>query len=171
MKTIYPLTVTTRPDAGAFSPGTGLKPLARRTRLARLMLAAAAVAFLLPGFAQAEIQVAIKVAPPAVRVERAPAPRSDMIWIPGYWDWQHHRHVWVEGRWERDRPGYRWERSQWVSHNGRWILVRGYWTKTHSSAHRPRSGHEVRNVRSVRDRDHDGVRNRRDRNPDDPRRR
>lgn len=142
----------------------------RLIRFAQGLLLAAAAFVALPGAAQAEVQIAIKIAPPAARAERAPAPRRGMIWIPGYWDFQRGHHVWVEGRWERERAGYRWVPSNWVRHKGRWILVRGYWARSKETTRHDQDHDGVRN-RVDRDRDGDGVINRRDRRPQDPRRR
>ena len=163
-------TVIQQQPASASIQLTGRSRPARFVWLGQLMLVAAAAAFMLPDAAQAEVQIAIKIAPPAARAERAPAPRRDMVWIPGFWDYQRGHHVWVEGRWERERPGYRWVEANWVKHKGRWILVRGYWARTKTVARHDQDRDGVRN-RVDSDRDGDGVRNRRDRRPDDSRRR
>jgi WXXGXW repeat (2 copies) len=89
----------------------------------------------------------IQTAPPAPRVEVAPAPRRGYVWSQGYWNWNGHRHVWVKGSWARERRGYAYRPNTWVEENGRWRLNRGGW-----------------------DRDGDGIPNNRDAHPDNPRR-
>lgn len=122
-----------------------------------------ALAAPLPATARPDTQIAVRVAPPPMRMEARPAPRRGYEWVPGYWDWRGNRHVWVPGTWVKARAGYHYAQPQWVSHNGRWILVRGHWAR----GDRDRDG--VPN-RYDRDRDGDGVPNRYDSRPDDPRR-
>ena len=93
----------------------------------------------------------VRQAPPELRVEQAPQARRGSQWVPGYWDWRGNRHVWHTGTWVRARPGYVYASPNWVERDGRWNLRRGQWSRN--------------------DRDGDGVRNNRDRRPDDPTRR
>lgn len=102
-----------------------------------------------PGVASAQIYV--QTAPPPVRVEAVPAPRRGHVWVPGYWEWRHHRHVWVPGTWVVARPGYAYVSPRWTERGGRWYFERGRWNRG--------------------DRDHDGVPNRYDNHPDNPYRR
>jgi hypothetical protein len=90
--------------------------------------------------------------PPELRVEQAPAMRRGFQWVPGYWNWQHQRHVWQAGTWVRERPGYVYAQPNWVEDNGRWNLQAGRWSRR-------------------LDRDGDGVPNGQDRRPNDPHRR
>jgi hypothetical protein len=92
--------------------------------------------------------IAIQVAPPPLRYEPVPPPRVGYVWVPGYWNWHHHRHVWVGGTWVRARHGYAYYPHRWEQRGDRWYLERGYW-----------------------DRDGDGVPNRYDRYPNNPYRR
>jgi hypothetical protein len=69
--------------------------------------------------------------------------RPGYVWVPGYR--RGHRHVWVNGL-VRARPSY--SQPTWVQEGDRWHLMRGGWTRG--------------------DRDHDGVPNRYDRQPDNP---
>lgn len=120
----------------------------------RQALLAAVVAASFGGFAApavaAPVVVAINVGPPAMRFEAVPAPRRSYEWHPGYWNWRHNRHVWVAGTWVRVRPGYVYVQPPWVDRGGRWELQHGAWSRG--------------------DRDGNGVRNGRDRAPDNPRR-
>ena len=90
-------------------------------------------------------------APPAARAEVVPAARPGYVWVPGYWDYNNgHRYQWMNGHYVRERRGYHYEQSHWVQRNGRWHLERGGFRRG--------------------DRDGDGVPNRYDRRPDNPRR-
>ena len=89
----------------------------------------------------------VRVGPPPPHYEVVPAARPGYVWSPGYWDWRGHRHVWVNGHWERARHGYVYHEPRWVQDGDRWRLHRGAW-----------------------DRDHDGVPDRVDAHPDNPRR-
>ena len=110
------------------------------------LMAATLAASALPAAARSEIIV--NVAPPPVRYEGVPAPRAGWIWVPGYWDWRHHRHFWVAGHWSRYRPGYAYAPARWIERDTRWYYRGPRW-----------------------DRDGDGVPNRYDRAPDNPYRR
>lgn len=94
--------------------------------------------------------VDIRIGPPSPRVEVVPAPRAGYVWAPGYWDWRGNRHYWVAGNWQRARRGYVYSQPTWVQQGEHWRLNRGAWARG--------------------DRDHDGVPNRVDRHPDNPRR-
>jgi len=100
--------------------------------------------------APASAVTVVTIAPPPPRVEVVPAPRRGYVWVPGYWSWSGRRHVWVQGNWVRERRGYVYESPQWVERDGRWELRRGAWRRG--------------------DRDGDGVPNRLDSRPDNPRR-
>ena len=134
-----------------------------KSALATALLTATLGSVSLPASA-APYGITIDVAPPAPRVERVPAPRRGYAWVPGYWNWNGHRHVWVQGQWVRERRGYRYAEPQWVQRNGRWELQRGEWRR----GDRDRDG--IPN-RFDRDRDGDGVPNVSDRRPNDPNRR
>ena len=102
----------------------------------------------------ADVGISINIGPPELRYEGAPEARRGYDWYPGYWNWnrRHHRHDWVAGSWVRSRPGYIYAQPTWVDRGGRWEQHRGAW------------------MRRDRDRDGDGVPNRRDNAPDNPRR-
>lgn len=98
----------------------------------------------------ASAAIIVRVAPPPPRHETVPAARHGYIWAPGYWSWRHNRHAWVRGSWQRDRKGYHYNQPTWEERDGRWHMNRGAWARG--------------------DRDHDGVPDRMDRQPDNPRR-
>lgn len=144
------------------------------------VLAMASIATSLP--ASAEVNVIVRVAPPAPRYEVVPAPRGGHVWAPGHWVWRDGRHVWVRGHWVRERPGMHWHPGHWVQRDGHWHFVGGGWNRRPYAMRdsdrdgvpnrfdRDRDNDGVRN-RADRDRDGDGVRNRRDARPDNPNRR
>jgi hypothetical protein len=100
--------------------------------------------------ASAAAVVVVHTAPPPMRDEVMPAPRRGYAWVPGYWNWNHGRHVWVKGSWVRERKGYVYHQPVWEQHDGGWRMQRGNWVRG--------------------DRDGDGVPNRVDNQPDNPRR-
>ncbi len=116
---------------------------------AAALLAVAAAGFS-AGTLAAPVNVDIRVGPPPPRVEVVPAPRRGHVWVPGYWNWRGHRHYWVGGTWVRERRGYVYHQPTWVHDGDRWRFNRGAWARG--------------------DRDHDGIPNRYDRHPDNPRR-
>ncbi len=109
---------------------------------------AATLGLALPAAARGHVDFFVNVAPPPVRYEVVPAPRVGRAWVPGYWEWRGRGHVWVAGHYVAQRPGYYYEQPRWVSTHRGWHHVNGGWRH---------------------DRDGDGVPNRFDRRPDDPR--
>lgn len=110
-----------------------------------LLISAAAILIsttaILPTQAMAEVNVSVSIgaAPPPVRYEPVPPPRSGYVWAPGYWNWNGHTHVWSDGHWEHDRSGYIYESPEWHQHKGQWQLNRGGWKpgKNKSGYHCP----------------------------------
>ena len=125
-------------------------------KLRKLLIAGMCVASLggtaLPMAANAQVSVYFNAAPPPARYEAVPSARRGYIWVPGYWNARGNRHVWQAGHWERSRAGYNYVQPNWVQRDDRWELNRGRWNRS------PRD----------RDRDGDGVRNNRDRAPNNP---
>ena len=120
---------------------------------------------------RADTDIYLNFGPPAVRYERAPAPRAGYVWAPGYWDWRGNRHAWVSGHWVRERPGYVYYAPNWRYDDGRWRLHRERWDRGNRYVERggDRDRDGVPN-RYDRDKDGDGVPNRYDVNPNNPRR-
>lgn len=119
-------------------------------RVRSLALVAVAAATLSSAAIAAPVNIAVRVGPPPPRVEVIPAPRAGYVWTPGYWDWRGNRHYWVNGAYVRERRGYVYAQPNWVQDGDRWRLHRGAWARG--------------------DRDRDGVPNRYDRHPGNPRR-
>jgi len=99
------------------------------------------------------LDIFVNTPPPALREEVMPAPRAGYVWAPGYWDWRSNKHVWTRGHWERERVGYYYHSPRWTERDGRWVIERSRWDRN----------------RPMGDRDGDGVPNRVDRAPDNPR--
>ncbi len=88
-------------------------------------------AFTMPATSQAGVHadVIIRVAPPPLPVEVIPQPRYGYVWVPGYWNWAHHRHVWVAGNWARERRGYVYAPHRWEQRGEGWYMNRGHWDR------------------------------------------
>ena len=98
----------------------------------------------------ASAAIIVRDGPPAARDETVPATRQGYVWVNGHWQWRNGAYRWVAGNWIRERRGYRYSQPEWIERDGRWTLNRGAWRRG--------------------DRDGDGVPNRMDRAPDNPRR-
>lgn len=91
-----------------------------------------------------------RMAPPEPRSESVPEPRRNRVWVAGHWQWNGNRYHWVKGKWIQARRGYAYNQPQWAERDGRWQMSRGSWARG--------------------DNDGDGVRNSRDRSPNNPNR-
>ncbi len=65
-------------------------------------------------------------APPPIRVENV-RPRPGFVWIPGKYEWRHHRWSWVNGHFERVRAGHRWREGHWEQRGDRYVWIDGRW--------------------------------------------
>jgi len=117
-----------------------------RKSLVAVLCTAALGSVVVPSLASADVGVYFNTAPPQVRYEAVPAPRSGYVWSSGYWNARGKKHVWQAGHWERQRSGHYYAQPTWTQHDNRWQLERGRWNKG--------------------DRDGDGVPNAVDRAPD-----
>ena len=115
----------------------------------KLLLAAIATTFAgfaLPSYAA---EIYIDIAPPARRYEPVQH-RVGHIWVPGAWQYNNGKYDWNSGRLVAERKGYYYAPDRWVDHdNNKWAYQRGGWN---------------------RDSDGDGVPDRNDRAPNNPRR-
>lgn len=146
----------------------------------KLLLAALAASSLglIPIPVSAQVGIYVDVAPPAPRYEVVPATRSGFVWQPGYHDWRNGRHVWVKGHWVRERKGHYWHPNRWEQREGRWTLERGRWDRERWADNRftrkggPGGDRDRDGIPNAldRDKDGDGVRDRRDAAPNNPRR-
>jgi len=124
-----------------------------------LAVAAPLASLSLPSMAG--VDLIVKIAPPAPRVEVVPPPRVGFVWAPGYWNWNGRSHVWVAGTWVPERRGYVYVRPTWVQHNGEWHLTRGNWARGDAD-------HDGIQNRFDHDKDNDGRGDRRDPKPNVP---
>jgi hypothetical protein len=95
----------------------------------KIVLASMLSAALAGAAAPAISAIIVQVAPPAMRDEIVPAPRSGYLWSPGYWDWRNNRHVWAKGSWQRERHGYHYAQPAWEQRDGSWQMNRGAWVR------------------------------------------
>jgi YXWGXW repeat-containing protein len=91
----------------------------------------------------------IRIAPPPPR-EEVIVERRGQVWVPGHWEYKNGKYHWKKGHLVKARRGYHYAEPRWVERDGRWYREGGVWRRG--------------------DRDGDGVPNRADRAPDNPRR-
>src|SRR5688572_27390141 len=108
---------------------TGDRTMSMRNVLLCSLIALGAVA--MPAAAEVSVHIGIGVAPPPIRYEAVPAPRSGYAWAPGYWQWEGQRHVWAPGRWQQARPGSYWVADRWQPRDGRHHFEPGRWEQGH----------------------------------------
>jgi hypothetical protein len=75
----------------------------------------------------ADVVLLAPVAPPPVRYEAVPAPRTGYAWDRGHWGWEHGRYVWERGHWEIARAGHRWVAGHWAPRAQHWVWIPGHW--------------------------------------------
>lgn len=73
--------------------------------------------------------IVVEIAPPPAQVEVVPTLRHGYAWAPGYWGWQHDKHVWVKGHTMRARNGYSWNPDHWNQVDGRHQFQAGTWMR------------------------------------------
>ena len=116
----------------------------------KLIIGSLAVAALgslsLPAAAHTNLDFVVSIGPPPVYREYLPPPRAGFVWVPGYWGWRYGRYDWIPGRWVRHRPAYHYDPIRWRHREGPYFGYSGW-----------------------RDADRDGVPNRFDRRPFNPR--
>ena len=128
-----------------------------------------------PLLAQADVEISVQLAPPAMPVyEQPPIPGDGYIWTPGFWSWNNDDGdyywvpgtwvaapfvgaLWTPGYWGYEGGGYGWHGGYWGNHVGYYGGVNygfgyvgvgyqgGYWDR--GSFNYNRSVNNVRNVR------------------------
>ena len=81
----------------------------------------------LPAFAQ--INLNIRVAPPAQVVEVMPATPRGYVWVPGHWAWHNDRYIWIRGRNVVQRVGYMWAPDRWEQRGEAYYRNPGRWER------------------------------------------
>jgi hypothetical protein len=99
-----------------------------------------------------DLSVVMRFGPPEPRTEYRPRARNGYTWADGHWESRGRRHTWVKGYWLRNQRGYNYEQARWEQDGNQWRMHRGKWQ------------------RNQPDRDHDGIKDRNDRQPNNPRR-
>jgi hypothetical protein len=70
------------------------------------------------------------VAPPPLRIERAPPARDGFVWRSGHWAWSGKAYNWVDGGWVVQRRHMRWVADQWQQVGEKWHLVPAHWDQS-----------------------------------------
>ena len=76
--------------------------------------------------------------PPPPRYERAPAPRRNMVWSQGHWQWRGQHYAWVPGQWLQVRHGQHYRQPRWEQHRGQWHFSGGGWGRDGAPMHQGR---------------------------------
>jgi hypothetical protein len=79
--------------------------------------------------ATAQVSFNIHVGPPPPLYETVPMLQDGYVWAPGYWAWNHDRHIWVRGRTMLQRTGYRWEPDRWEQRGDAYYRQPGNWQR------------------------------------------
>ncbi len=87
-----------------------------------------------PAASIAQVTFSINVGPPPLMFEPVPYIAHGYAWAPGYWAWNHDRHIWIRGRTIYERPGYRWEPDRWEQRGATYYRRPGNWTRDNSFA-------------------------------------
>ena len=130
--------------------------------------------------AQAIISVQIGTPPPPPRYEVVPAARPGYVWAAGHYEWRHGNYIWRRGHWVQARPGHVYVPAAWRAQGSRWLYQPPRWdarplpASSRSRHWRDddsyRGGRHDNRPRYRTDRDRDGVPDRTDRYPRNPRR-
>lgn len=109
--------------------------------LARLTLAAAALALACAGCAPRRVvvverpepvaaeEVVVVEQPPVERVEVIEVAPAGHVWVKGHWRWHRGGWVWEPGHWERERLGFVWEPGHWERRPRGWLWIEGHWRR------------------------------------------
>jgi hypothetical protein len=79
--------------------------------------------------ALAQVRFSINVGPPPPIYEPVPMMQQGYVWAPGYWAWNHDRHIWVRGHSMVQRTGYRWEPDRWEQRGNGYYRHPGSWAR------------------------------------------
>jgi hypothetical protein len=82
-----------------------------------------------PGHRRAPIEVIVKKAPPALRIETIPArPSAKHIWVAGAWTWTNDAYAWTPGVWMLPpEPAAVWVAPRFETRSGVSVSISGYW--------------------------------------------
>jgi hypothetical protein len=66
--------------------------------------------------------------PPAPRAEPRPQPVPELVWAPGFWQWDGARWIWIAGAWQRPpAPGATWLPDRWEIRPRGAVFLPGGW--------------------------------------------
>ena len=94
-----------------------------------MTMCASASGVLALGSAAVAAEIMSEIAPPPLRLERAPAPRDGYVWGPGHWELNGHSYAWVSGTWIAERRGAHWIADRWDQTGSQWRYVPGHWER------------------------------------------
>lgn len=80
-----------------------------------------------------------------------PPPRSQFVWVNGFWYWHGGAYSWVSGHWEPARAGYLYSQPAWHHGTGGWNFQPGRWQ--HGGHHAYRNNGRHNGHHAGRDRD------------------
>lgn len=85
--------------------------------------------FVPPGHRRAPVEIVVKHAPPAVRVETKSArPSAGHVWVAGYWTWESSAYAWTPAVWIMPpEPKAVWVLPRFESRSGINFSISGYW--------------------------------------------
>jgi hypothetical protein len=73
-------------------------------------------------------ELEVTQAPPPPQVETRPPPVPGQMWVPGYWQWNGHRHMWNRGHYAAPpQAGMVYEPARWENRHGHWAFIAGRW--------------------------------------------
>jgi len=112
-------------DDGGFT--LTLKALMKLNRAVQSLLLSITLATSMA--AQTQVQFSIQVGPPEPLFETMPPLPAGYAWAPGYWAWNHDRHIWMRGRTIVQRIGYRWQPDRWKQRGDSYYRQPGNWAR------------------------------------------
>jgi hypothetical protein len=85
--------------------------------------------FIPPGHRRAPVEVEVKAAPPALRVEvQSARPSAAHVWVPGFWTWQANAYVWTTSVWMLPpAPAAVWVQPRYEPRASINVFISGYW--------------------------------------------
>lgn len=133
-----------------------------RNRVMALLTLVGVVSMTAAGPAQAQandtvqwgVTISSGMPPPPVLYERPPPPRSQFVWVNGFWYWNGGAYSWVSGHWEPARAGYLYSQPTWHHGTGGWNLQPGRWHHSGQHVYQDNGRHHGHHPGRVRDRGH-----------------
>jgi hypothetical protein len=99
-----------------------------RNTVGTLALAAGLLGTATVGIA-APVEIEIRTAPPADRVEVVPAPRPGFVFEKGHYQYDGEKYVWQEGQFFKEREGQKYIPYAFEKRGDLYYYRPGYWEK------------------------------------------